>query len=453
MTPGPNDPCPCGSGRKYKKCCLVRDEAARRVSAAADAVPPDGADLRQAALDALTAYSIQQGLSKQARPVAEAFSLDRPLPEGVSEADVHFKFYFHWHFDAVLANGATIAEAFLESAGRPLPTRQRALLERLSRARLRLYEVEEVRRAEGLRLLDLRSGESVWVRERSATRQLERWDVLAARVAAEEDGVLGLEGGGYLFPPDAKSNLLDHLRKEERKLRRRNEALDDDTLFRRFAPIVHSLWLARAAPRPKPRLVTAEGDPLVFGKCVFDVFDERALRAALDRHGELVADPDGGYLWVEDSRDGFTRTLGGITLENGRLTLDVTSRQRAERGRALLEKTAGAAIRHRATRYESVASAMKARVSAPAMPPPELIPPAEAARVLAEFKQGHYRAWLDVPLPALGGRTPRHAARLKTVRPRLIDLLKELENHEARTATSESPAYDFGWMWRELGLE
>jgi hypothetical protein len=24
---GRNDPCPCGSGKKYKKCCLVRDQA------------------------------------------------------------------------------------------------------------------------------------------------------------------------------------------------------------------------------------------------------------------------------------------------------------------------------------------------------------------------------------------------------------------------------------------
>jgi tetratricopeptide (TPR) repeat protein len=24
---GRNDPCPCGSGKKYKKCCLARDEA------------------------------------------------------------------------------------------------------------------------------------------------------------------------------------------------------------------------------------------------------------------------------------------------------------------------------------------------------------------------------------------------------------------------------------------
>jgi preprotein translocase subunit SecA len=26
---GRNDPCPCGSGRKYKKCCLLRETQAR----------------------------------------------------------------------------------------------------------------------------------------------------------------------------------------------------------------------------------------------------------------------------------------------------------------------------------------------------------------------------------------------------------------------------------------
>jgi len=30
--PGRNDPCHCGSGRKYKKCCLAKDEAAERDS-------------------------------------------------------------------------------------------------------------------------------------------------------------------------------------------------------------------------------------------------------------------------------------------------------------------------------------------------------------------------------------------------------------------------------------
>jgi len=26
---GRNDPCPCGSGKKYKKCCMAKDEAAQ----------------------------------------------------------------------------------------------------------------------------------------------------------------------------------------------------------------------------------------------------------------------------------------------------------------------------------------------------------------------------------------------------------------------------------------
>ena len=32
---GRNDPCPCGSGQKYKRCCLPRDEAAAAARAAA----------------------------------------------------------------------------------------------------------------------------------------------------------------------------------------------------------------------------------------------------------------------------------------------------------------------------------------------------------------------------------------------------------------------------------
>lgn len=44
MKTGRNDPCPCGSGKKYKKCCLAKDEGAARVAAASapllSLVPP-----------------------------------------------------------------------------------------------------------------------------------------------------------------------------------------------------------------------------------------------------------------------------------------------------------------------------------------------------------------------------------------------------------------------------
>ena len=55
-------------------------------------------------------------------------------------------------------------------------------------------------------------------------------------------------------------------------------------------------------------------------------------------------------------------------------------------------------------------------------------------------------------VPVLGDRTPRRAARLKTVRPRVIALLKDFENRSERLRRQGKPAYDFGWMWEELGL-
>ncbi|HLA77477.1 MAG TPA: SEC-C metal-binding domain-containing protein [Vicinamibacteria bacterium] len=40
-TPGRNDPCHCGSGKKYKSCCLGTDEAvAREARAKAEAEAP-----------------------------------------------------------------------------------------------------------------------------------------------------------------------------------------------------------------------------------------------------------------------------------------------------------------------------------------------------------------------------------------------------------------------------
>ena len=38
---GRNDPCPCGSGKKYKRCCLEKDAAREREALAASVKQPD----------------------------------------------------------------------------------------------------------------------------------------------------------------------------------------------------------------------------------------------------------------------------------------------------------------------------------------------------------------------------------------------------------------------------
>lgn len=138
-------------------------------------------------------------------------------------------------------------------------------------------------------------------------------------------------------------------------------------------------------------------------------------------------------------------------LEGRRLVFDGTSRPRAERGRAMIEGLAGNAVAYRATRYEDLGHALE-RLPNPA-PRPSEIPPAVEAKLLGEFYERHYRGWLDEPLPALGGCSPRQAAGLKSGRGKVISLLKAMENMAERQRRDGRPAYDFGWMWDVLGLE
>jgi hypothetical protein len=356
MKPRRNDACRCGSGVNHKKCCLPKHEAAR--SHAAEMFAPRVEDDRVRALDALTAFCVSRK-PPDAHETVRLFGLLEPLPDGVSQEDVELKFYFYLHFDAPFPDGRSVAETFLGGEGRALPPHQQEILTSIAAARLRVYEVQDVRVDEGVSLRDLRTDDVLWVRERLGSRQLQRWDLLGARVVTEEDGTRAFDGGLHRFAPEEKSELLALLRRTERQIARRGP-VGDDLLFRRFAVVLHGAWLDACEAAQPPTIVTAEGDPMEFGKVVYGVLDRGALVAALDACPEIESDDVGGYHWFEGA-DGLNRRLGSVTIAGGRLTLEVTSRQRAERGRALLARVAGASLPYRSARYESVEEAMARR--------------------------------------------------------------------------------------------
>ncbi|MBO4335175.1 MAG: DUF2384 domain-containing protein [Desulfovibrio sp.] len=76
----------------------------------------------------------------------------------------------------------------------------------------------------------------------------------------------------------------------------------------------------------------------------------------------------------------------------------------------------------------------------------------ERQEVILQFKKSYFAKWLDQPLPALNGKTPRHAATLKTYRQRVIDLLKTMEENDQRSVEQGLAPFDFSEMWKELGL-
>jgi tetratricopeptide (TPR) repeat protein len=68
MTPGRNDPCPCGSGKKYKKCCLGKAPATTARTAAQPATEPAEFEAEPRFYPVLTAYYTQGALAEALKP-------------------------------------------------------------------------------------------------------------------------------------------------------------------------------------------------------------------------------------------------------------------------------------------------------------------------------------------------------------------------------------------------
>ena len=97
------------------------------------------------------------------------------------------------------AKGQRLVDRFLAARGRGLPPGQVAAVVALQQAWASLFEVISVQVGIGLELRDLYSGETVRVRDVSASGQLKKWDLLFAWVMAFPDHQ-ELTGAACLVP-------------------------------------------------------------------------------------------------------------------------------------------------------------------------------------------------------------------------------------------------------------
>ena len=149
--------------------------------------------------------------------------------------------------------------------------------------------------------------------------------------------------------------------------------------------------------------------------------------------------------------DDGSLVLGTLELKGRRLSLEANSVARSERGRALLGPVLAGLVGQPLTERLDLEQMLAAE-----RPPPEPsgLSPEDERALVRQGLDDHYRRVLDEPIPALGGKSPRAAAKTPKGREKVAAWLKMLENHSAkRPAADPLGEYDFGWMWRELGVE
>ena len=224
----------------------------------------------------------------------------------------------------------------------------------------------------------------------------------------------------------------------------------------------------RRAPSGGIRLTTPEGDALVFTSAQYQhaAMDEilQILREAgdfglgEDEHAP-EAQPDGSFQipWYE------TRPLApGVRAPIGRrvlailnltpTTLDVEamSQRRLDDCHRRLEQLVGERIRRVRSKAKSVDRVLRERKPDAAPPEPAMLPP----ELVAQLEEQMLRQWIDDSIPALGGLTPREAAKTPEGRRQvleLIDYIGRMQKLQPRRLGAFSP--DYRKVTKILGLE
>lgn len=399
---GRNQQCWCGSGRKYKQCHLHRE------------VAPLGG--RVGWLYQKAGMFLHEGPWWE-MVVAAAIERAR-YAEGTDafRAAIHDPLVA----DAVLFEGGVFAE-FLDTRGALLPDDERLLAEQWLLVSRSVHEVEHVERGHGLTLRDVRTGDRHQVSERSASRQLHTGDLVCARVVPTGDTMQifgGIEPVG-LAQRDELIALLD------------SEPDPVDLvafLTRRFAP---------------PMLCNTEGDPLVLCEASLASANPTTLVQALDSiydradqtdDTETDGSPDEDVSvarWFEHvTTDGMTRLRATVELAGDQVRVHTNSEARLDRvlavlrgvepAIALVEQTRRPArdareMQQLAARFPTAGSSGFGKQLDPTDP--------DVAAALTQLARDFEHRWLDEPVPALAGYTPRQAAADPTRRDDLTRLL------------------------------
>jgi hypothetical protein len=444
---GRNAPCPCGSGKKYKKCHLPLEEAARAAAAGRARVHD---------LDGRLVHELSRFASKRFGAEWERFAQDFANVSAAAALAVPWSVYcFRVQDRPVLA-------WYLEARGRRLGANERAWLEAQRAAGLSVWEVTAVEAGRSVTLRDLLSHEVRCVREASASQSLVPRDALLARVVDHEGGSVLCGTHPRPLPPMEAAEVV---RRARGRLRRKGavpaERLRDEPfgryLIRRWEKAVEEFDWRRTIP---PEICNTDGDPLLITTDRFAVAP--GVRAAVEgrlatlegvQPPEAHEDPPAFvFLGADDSsRPAALRrpVLGRACLRGDTLELETNSLRRADALRERIEEALGDLVHHRAREHTDPMS--RAIPRGPAARDRMLAPPPEADELVLEFKKRHYAGWLDESIPALAGLSPREAVQTPRGRTAVDVLLKHMENLEHRMAGNA--AFDFSEVRRALHLE
>lgn len=447
MNPGRNDPCPCGSGKKYKQCCL--NPVANTVT--------DPTDLQWRRLRVL----LEGYPERMLRFMSEAYgptALFEAWQEFVGYDDVELdpgkpvmQIFMPWHFhswspdpeDTGVNNkslhGVVPTAAYLAAKGRRLDPLLRRYLESLLTEPVSFFEVMAFDPGRQLTLRDVMTREERVVTERSASKLVQRGDLLFAQLASVDQLNMMEGNGAMIISPMEKARIIElrtFISGGNPEITRAVLRSYDYELIELFHEIAD-----RAANPPMPQMLNTDDEPLSRRKLVFDLLrppieafhalkhlsviqteEEILADASRDTKGEITQVVFSWHKLGNAMHSEWDNTrMGEFTITTDHLTAEVNSEGRADAARKHIETALGTGVRYRACEIQSMERMLEeartagasghSNLSAATQESERLAELPEVRAVVARMMAAHWERWIDQPIPLLGGRTPKQAVK------------------------------------------
>ncbi|MBW2146980.1 MAG: SEC-C domain-containing protein [Deltaproteobacteria bacterium] len=478
-----NAPCPCGSGKKYKKCCLQRNDAAQ-IS------PKTYHDYCLEVVNALRPKILK--FIKQNnfdRHIVRAKNLYwQPLEKYLDSPEMDkadFLAFMEWfvHDFIIPEKGKPAIQLYFESTPK-LTTKEMQVLKDWQDAYLSVFQVKEVKPGEGFLAEDIFTQEEVFISDVTLSRNVRKWELVTIRKIKVLNEWQASAAGSKQSPRD-KGNIRQFVLECFADYKKEHPESSLNQFLRERGYLLNHYRLTQHAKPDMPKIITSSGEQVVFREALYHVKDFLAVAKALEKAEDFEAsnwvEDDSGHLleinfdWLQRGKSGKFDienkiedglelktyatygpsekqylVLGTVKLVSGRLTLAVMGNERFALGKKRLEEILKGLVKHRLDSLTSIESAFRrGKTQSPPSRKKEI--PAEIQKtILKNALDNHFKNWVNMPLKGLGGLSPKEAVNSKEGRIQVEDLLRELEY--LYSGKESNISYDISWIRKELGL-
>jgi SEC-C motif/Protein of unknown function (DUF2384) len=477
---GRNDPCPCGSGKKHKHCCLpgyapsIDHVWARRHEES----------------DRLTREITRFALRKFGERIYEAWQdfnmceIPKPLEESADEHQIFMPYFlFQWNPDArrtaARGQGGVVARWYMLEKSKHLTAMERMFLEQATTQPLSFYEVVWNEPGERMAVCDVLIGGETEVIERSGSRNLWPGDLLFAQIWHQPELAVFGSSAPIRIPPNKKIEVIELRKKLKRRIAKQNRYLTPHDLLR-YAELIRATYLdIRDRLFLPPVLCNTDGDPLLFQTMTFRIesaeaaFDALAPLAVGRSREELLDDAELGddgklrevdFEWIKEGNRKFktwdNTILGHIRISETLLIAELNSESRAKRLRKEIEKRLGSRALHQSTLAQTLEEMRKNAPQEKAekaelreAEKEAMLCDPEVKKQLQAAMQQQVESWVHQKIPALGGRTPLEAVSDPDGKEMVEALLLDWERRDQLDISPNQIRPDIGALRRLLNLE